>query len=224
MQAMARRWLARRKRQKMLWKVENRKHVQDVKRKQIVIQFLNRRYRGVRVREEFRRQLWCTVEKVWDVDNKRIFWHNHKLKTSVWDKPHLMRKYGDVENPCPWQAMDVTNKTTGAKEVNYWHVIAGRQITRKPDGFNICGSCYFHLAVRHCVDCDFDYCFSCHRHTHMSPFDFFQQAKHTREDRSDETFLTRLRCHSHKWGPVISSKCDLCNSGMNVKLSVFFLV
>ncbi len=46
MQAMARRWLARRRRRKFLWKLDNRKHVEGVKQKQIVIQFLNRRYKG----------------------------------------------------------------------------------------------------------------------------------------------------------------------------------
>lgn len=34
----------------------------------------------------------------------------------------------------------------------------------------------------------------------------------TKEQRSDEDFLTRLRCHKHKWGPVHQIKCDLCNS------------
>lgn len=67
MQNMARRWIARRRRKKQLWKVENRKHVLGVKQRQIVIQFLNRRYIGVRAREEFRRQLWCTIEKVMDL-------------------------------------------------------------------------------------------------------------------------------------------------------------
>jgi hypothetical protein len=64
MQAMARRWLARRRRKKYLWKVENRKHVNAIKQKQVVYMFMNRRYKGVRAREAFRRQLWCTVEKV----------------------------------------------------------------------------------------------------------------------------------------------------------------
>lgn len=213
MQAMARRWLARRKRRKHLWKVENRKHSEGVKQKQIVIQFLNRRYKGVRSREAFRRQLWCTVEKVWDVSRKRIFWHNHETKLSLWDRPLLLKRYGDVENPCPWQAMEGKSKLTGANEVHYWHVIAGREIDRKPDGYQVCGSCLYHLAVRHCKDCDFDYCFTCFRHTHQSPYSFMQKAQMTKEQRSDEDFLTRLRCHQHKWGPVIPIKCDLCNGG-----------
>ena len=91
-----------------MWKLDNRKHVEGMKQKQIVIQFLNRRYKGVRSREAFRRQLWCTVEKVWDVTRKRIFWHNHTTNESVWDRPRLMKRHGDVENPCPWQAIEVT--------------------------------------------------------------------------------------------------------------------
>ena len=35
MQAMARRWLARRRRKKFLWKLDNRKHVEGMKQKQI---------------------------------------------------------------------------------------------------------------------------------------------------------------------------------------------
>ena len=94
---------------------------------------------------------------------------------------------------------------------------------RKPDGFNVCGSCLYHLAVRHCHDCDFDYCFSCHRHTRQSPHNFFQKAEMTKEQRSDEEFLTRLRCHKHKWGPVHSIKCDLCNSSKSTLLIYVFL-
>jgi hypothetical protein len=47
------------------------------------------------------------IAKVWDVARKRIFWHNHLTKESVWDKPLLLKRYGDIENPCPWHAMEV---------------------------------------------------------------------------------------------------------------------
>lgn len=209
---MAKRWLAMRKRKRQLWKLDNRKNMEVTKQKQIVIQFLGRRYISIRSRELFRRQLWCSIEKVWDIDRKRIFWHNHQTGVSDWNQPTLLRRYGDVENPCVWQAMGVDSATGGGTEVNYWHVLAGRQIDRKPDGFVVCGSCLYHIATRHCYDCQFDYCFGCFRTTHQSPFGFLQNATITKENRMDPAFLTCLQCCTHKWGPVKKTKCDMCNS------------
>lgn len=213
LQNMARRWLARRKRRRELWKVDNKIAFENNKKKQKVYLFISRRIALHRSRELFKRQLWCTIEKVWDIQRKRIFWHNHMNHESSWEKPKLLKRYGDVENPSVWQAMEVANSKTGQKEVNFWHVTAERQITRKPDGFSICGSCHFNIATRRCIDCEFDYCFSCFRATHQSPFGFFQkETTITASDRENRAFLTCLQCCGHKWGPVLAKRCDLCSS------------
>jgi hypothetical protein len=31
-----------------------------------------------------------------------LFWFNHLTKTSSWDRPKLLERYGDVETPFPW--------------------------------------------------------------------------------------------------------------------------
>jgi hypothetical protein len=212
LQGMARRWLARRRRRRELWKVDNKIAFEKNKKKQKVYIFLSRRIALRRIRNAFKRQLWCTIEKVWDIQRKRIFWHNHHTHESSWEKPRLLKRYGDVENPCVWQAMEVVNAKTGGKEVNFWHVSAERQITRKPDGFSICGSCHFNIATRRCQVCEFDYCFSCHRATHQSPFGFYQkETTITAANREDRTFLTCMQCCSHRWGPVLPKRCDLCS-------------
>jgi hypothetical protein len=222
LQGMARRWLARRKRRRELWKVDNKIAFETNKKKQKVYLFLSRRIALRRIRDLFRRQLWCTIEKVWDIQRRRIFWHNHQTRESSWEKPKLLKRYGDVENPSVWQAMEVVNGRTGRKEVNFWHVTAERQITRKPDGFSICGSCHFNIATRRCQECEFDYCFICHRATHQSPFGFYQkETTITAADRESEAFLTCLQCCSHRWGPVLPKRCDMCSASavISVKTS-----
>ena len=43
-----------------------------------------------------------SVEKVWDIKTRRMFWYNHVTKISSWDQPKLVKRYGDVEKPFPW--------------------------------------------------------------------------------------------------------------------------
>jgi hypothetical protein len=53
-----------------------------------------------------RQQLHCTWEKVWDVATQKLFWFNHQTGESTWDKPRLLMRYGDVENPHPWVLLE----------------------------------------------------------------------------------------------------------------------
>jgi hypothetical protein len=38
---------------------------------------------GYHAREKFKRQLHCTIEKVWDVEHRRLFWYNHRSKVNI---------------------------------------------------------------------------------------------------------------------------------------------
>jgi hypothetical protein len=75
-----------------------------------------------------------------------------------------------------------------AGAVEYWHVTARRLLPFKPDGFPICDSCNYLLAVHCCIQCSGspqeggrvmggNFCFPCHRHRHAHPLGFAQCSK-----------------------------------------------
>ena len=45
---------------------------------------------------------------MWDVNEGQAFWFNLQDKRATWTRPPLLSRYGDVSEPCPWVAVDVT--------------------------------------------------------------------------------------------------------------------
>ena len=219
-QNMAHLWFGRRKRTRMMWKLEQRAAEIRTMSKRKAVTFLGKKFRGYKARLRFRRQLKCTWEKVWDLDSKQLFYYNHHTQESLWDKPHLLIKYEDVENPPPWIASNAN--IAGVQE--YWHVIAKRSIGRKPDGFMLCQNCNVNIATRKCVDCEDEgplaaghiayvfFCFACYRSTHSSPFGFYQLKKPSKIQRLDTDFVTQLAFSCHHYELVSPIQCDKCKS------------
>jgi multidrug efflux pump subunit AcrA (membrane-fusion protein) len=190
MQYMYRVWKARRWRNKKVWKVEKRvlRMKQDLQK--VCVRFMERTFLGYKSRVIFKKQLHLTIEKVFDVDSKQIFYYNHMTKESSWIKPYLIKRYGDVSNPCPWIPLDQTKEDAlqsgnSDGQTQYWHVTAKRAFPKKPDGYLICGQCNYLLAIRKCTTCQINYCFVCHRNTHGNPLGFFQNTKAKKEQFSD---------------------------------------
>jgi hypothetical protein len=94
-----------------------------------------------------RHQIHCTWEKVWDLQQQRLFWYNHQTKveiivfrfifsqTSTWEKPLLLIRYGDVENPPLWVVIDDPSQSDapsispdGSKKYSYWHVTGQKSL------------------------------------------------------------------------------------------------
>ena len=65
-------------------------------------------------------------------DTGRIFWYNHLNKTSHWERPYILWRYGDVKMPLDWIPIDVPTVSPeelaadNTKEqmyaLHYWHV------------------------------------------------------------------------------------------------------
>lgn len=219
-QNMAHLWFGRKKRKKLVWKLDQRQaEVRTMSKRQAVV-FLGKKFRGHKARRKFELQLKCTWEKVWDLESKQLFYYNHHSKESVWERPQLLVRYEDVENPPPWVASDVNGD--GVQE--YWHVIAKRTIQRKPDGFMLCQTCNINIATRKCIDCEEEgpqaagyaayshFCFACYRHTHGSPFDFYQLKRPNKLQRIDTEFMTQLALCQHKYELVSPLRCEQCKS------------
>lgn len=111
--------------------------------KQTLVSFISRKIRGFKARCRFeyvysfiyyffkyflnifcfiliinRQQLHCTWEKVWDVTTQKLFWYNHQLQISTWEKPLLLMRYGDVENPPPWIVYEEPENTPEVDDNN----------------------------------------------------------------------------------------------------------
>lgn len=104
-QYMYRLWRARKKRSRQVWKLENRRGLVVRAKQRRVVDFVELFFHSTRVRARFHHQLKMTYEKVWDVENARLFWLNHQTRVSSWERPKLLWRYGDVESPSPWVAI-----------------------------------------------------------------------------------------------------------------------
>ena len=219
-QSMARKRFAWKKRMKLVWKLDQRQaEVRTMSKRQAVV-FVGKKFRGFKARLKFARQLQCTWEKHWDLESKQLFYFNHHSKESVWERPRLLVRYEDVENPPPWVAATAT--AGGVQE--YWHVIAKRTIQRKPDGFMLCQTCNVNIATRKCLDCEEEgplaaghvayvhFCFACYRETHSSPFDFHQLKRPNKLQRIETDFMTQLSFCLHRHELVSPLRCEQCKS------------
>jgi hypothetical protein len=225
MQYMYRLWKGRRERSEHAWKVDTNIARENRVFQRTVIEFIERFHHSTRVRATFATQYLKTIEKVWDPEQKRMFWFNHKTKTSVWDQPYLVKRYGDTEVPPPWvvhtgqEWVERSGATPGAdpqydavEMTTYWHAQTGVQLKRKPDGVYLCQICNYHIAMRHCNDCDIGHCFACFRERHSHPWDFFQNIKITKKMRLDPVYIAGLEMAKHTWKHVTPLRCEMCKT------------
>jgi hypothetical protein len=50
------------------------------------------------------------------------------VQASTWDRPRILVRYEDVENPSPWVAVDAQDEETGEWKVHYYHVPAKTEL------------------------------------------------------------------------------------------------
>lgn len=208
---MYRVWKARKKRQKKIWRIKSRDETLMRSRQIYCVNFFVTWFQGYKSRVKFIRELMLTYEKVWDIDNKKLFWYNHLTKSSHWERPHLLWRYGDVSKPYDWIAKDAV-LPNGTVTVHYWHVPSGKDVPRKPDGYRICQQCFRELALHTCNDCKVNYCFRCHRLTHSSVVGFRQFDKPTRKQLLDPVIYAKTLNITHKWHLTKTVKCEQCKS------------
>ena len=88
-------------------------------------------------------------------------------------------------------------------------------MTRKPDGVYLCSYCQYHISIRKCLDCDANFCFTCFRELHSSPFGFNQRVdlvKETNEQKKNTAFIEQMTRQDHRWKRVEPKKCVMCNT------------
>lgn len=112
--------------------------------------------------------------------------------------------------PSATAAAAASSSSSAGAVVSYYHVNARRAFPGKPDGFALCSTCRYQLAVRHCVDCAAHYCFACHRNVHANPFGFHQFAKAKRSQYSDPDFVSQLYAFQHVWTQSEPLRCQMC--------------
>ena len=211
---------ARKWRAKKLFKIEKRFHKIRMDQKKFCVRVIETTYTGRKARAVFKRQLLLSYEKIWDTHASKLFWYNHTSRVSVWERPRILERYEDVITPGPWIPIDIAQefensslhgsdsgtvsddralilaKPRRERAQHYWHVVAKRDLPRKPDGLKLCCSpltpeeygdgiesddwCR-NIAVHWCVDCAADYCASCLRRTHEHPLGFGQKTKASKE-------------------------------------------
>jgi hypothetical protein len=221
---MYRFWKSRKKRKAYAWKLQSRESAARRDWAVLIARFCAQRYYGYKVREVFKKELALTYEKVYKADTGDIFWFNHLLGTSHWERPHLLWRYGDVAMPAEWIPIDVPTvtdeelKADPAREqmyaLHYWHVKAQRDLPRKPDGLPPCCLCNRHLAKFSCFEChEANYCHKCYRDTHGSPMFFAQKSFLTMEQRQKAEILEQLKfSKTHHWGAVKYPRCKMCKT------------
>eukprot|EP01040_Poterioochromonas_malhamensis_P005054 gene5054-5417_t len=256
LQFMYRQWRARKWRAKKIWKVEKKVLQHKSKQQRLIVHFLERVLYSFQCRQTFRKQLHLTIEKLYDVESKQIFYYNHHTQQSSWEKPHLLLRYGDVTAPCVWIPLDTANgekenaeddeeedgnesesrkdkkKKKGKKKKSkkkieegkensgYYHILAKREYPKKPDGFPLCQTCNYLLAVHTCTHCALHYCFTCHRKSHAHPLGFSQKTKAKRRQYTNPQFVEQLNNFLHTWIDTKPYSCDLCKSS-NKLLAAF---
>ena len=107
LQWMYRQWKLRKERRAKLWDMQSRIATNRRRIAQKIVTFLEKLHTAAKVRELFKRELCLTYQKVYEVNDGRIFWFNHLTKTAAWERPHLLWRYGDVGMPNPWSPIDV---------------------------------------------------------------------------------------------------------------------
>lgn len=212
MQYMYRQWKCRKRRAKKLWAVNNA--IMDRKRKKQtnVIAFIENGFLCAKVRLEFKKQLHLVYEKVWDTESGRMYWYNHHTKVSVWERPHLLWRYGDVFVPTPWVPVDVFVESKKKWEVHYWHVPGKTELPRKPDGLPLCQHCCKNIALHVCNTCELHYCFACTYKTHASPLGFFQKRKVQALESLDVDFMLKLKNSHHSFRHIVIPHCEMCKT------------
>ncbi len=226
-QYMYRVWKARKNRAEYGWKVAAHIGKENRVWQRQVIEFIERMWAANHVRAHFRKQYLITIEKIWDAQQGRMFWYNHKTQESSWNEPHLVRRYGDTEAPDPWVVHmrdewipagpvdgQVADPDQGEwKQVtSYWHTTAKIELKRKPDGVFICELCDFNIALRYCNECKQRQCFTCHREMHMHPWEFCQNVKITKKMRVDPKYIGGCAMFKHTWKRVEPFRCEMCKS------------
>ena len=71
------------------------------------------------------------------------------------------------------------------------------------------------IRVPVCFDCQANFCFSCFRELHSSPFGFDQRidmVKETNERKKDTSFIEQMTRQDHQWKRVEPKKCVMCNT------------
>lgn len=247
LQYMYRQFKCRKQRKSQMWSIVTRNSIAVRAKQRKCVKWMERYHRGARSRLLFAKQLRCVYEKVWDIESGRLFWLNHQTNVSTWERPALLWRYGDVEQPSPWVSIpesaesDDDTVASGVSDINnvnidhvgppksknssihFWHVTARKSIPRKPDGLLMCQRCEINLALRNCYTCGLVYCFSCHRDLHRHPLNFLQHTRATELEASDASFLELLKFHrDHIYGPVEGVKCDMCKSENNGGLLAAF--
>jgi hypothetical protein len=224
-QYMYRYWKAKKERSEVLWKVDTTIAREQRVYQKKVIEFAERLFKANKQRKTFRRQYLLTMEKVWDAQEKRMFWYNHHTKESHWDQPKLVRRYGDTEVPVPWivsKRQDWQERrdldANGEKQydsvwvTSYWHATSGVELLRKPDGVFICEVCHTSLALRYCNECHQKQCFGCHRELHSHPWGWLQNVRLTKKMKLDPTFAYGMEMVTHSWRQVEPIRCGMCKS------------
>jgi len=210
MQWMYKMWKLRKRRKAKLWSLQSQMDSNRRRLAQQIVSHCERFWMGAKVRFLFRRQLHLSYQKVYSVEQKRLFWYNHHLKQAAWERPHLLWRYGDVPLPNPWIPIDVPIPLPELSEeekisafgvdkkgnllpdnreqlysLHYWHNEAQRDLPRKPDGLPACHTCMRNLADMECPQCVSNFCFTCYRDTHASPYGFLQKARPTPDQTND---------------------------------------
>jgi len=223
LQFMYRYWKSKKARRQWLWKLKTRESNAKNKRAFQISSWCTSHWHGKKARSLFAKELKFTYEKVYKADSKHVFWFNHLLKTSHWDRPHVLWRYGDAKMPNDWIPIDVptvTEEELAADPereqlyaMHYWHVKAERDIPRKPDGLPLCLHCHRNLAIEHCNECNLDYCHTCLRETHASPYGFKQKSVLSIAERQDYTLLQKLKFNiSHTFSQLRYPRCGLCRT------------
>lgn len=139
-------------------------------------------------------------------------------KQSVWEQPKLVRRYGDVEKPFPWVTISIDSPDGAVDETGqpvkiaaYYHVLGKKQMLRKPDGVFICSNCQFHVSLRRCLDCKANFCFTCYREIHKSPYGFFQKTD-IMSIIDDHTQLANQANVKHMYKRVEPKTCKMCQT------------
>ena len=95
--------------------------------------------------------------------------------------------------------------------VAYFHVLAKKQMTRKPDGVFICSHCQYQVSLRRCFGCNANFCFGCFRDTHRSPYGFFQKTD-ILSIIEDHSLLENLSKVDHIYKRVEPKLCKMCKT------------
>ena len=223
MQYMYRYWKAKKTRRAWQWKLKTRESNEKNAKAFKLCTWCIKRWWGRKVRTKFAKELHLTYEKIWQADTQQMFWYNHHLKTSHWERPRLLWRYGDAKLPQDWIPIDVPTVTVEelaadpSREqlyaLHYWHVKAKRDLPRKPDGLPLCVHCSRNLAHEHCNECNLDYCFPCQRETHGSPYGFKQKSVLKMEERQNYAILQKLQFSiKHTFSALKYPQCGMCRT------------